>query len=145
MTDETTPALADPPIHQCPRPGSAIMPCCGRTPFEVPRVDGLTTEQYLVTCGELTDEDWQVWHAIHTVRINRAFDLAADSFTTAVQPFLNAFIVAADAIVTSLAEAYQLSIEKPSARRRRMKGARNAAEHSQPWAPGVITKKSRKR
>lgn len=70
MTDtETTPALADPPMHQCPRPGSAIMPCCGRTPFEVPRVDGLTTEQYLVTCGELTDEDWQVWHAIHSRRL----------------------------------------------------------------------------
>jgi hypothetical protein len=137
--------IADPPIHQCPDAGSAIMPCCGRTPFDVPRGDGLTTLPDLVTCGELTDEDWQIWHAIHVVRIDRAFDLAADSFTTAVQPFMNAFVVAAEAIVTALAEAYQLSIEKPSARRRRMKAARNAAEHSQPWAPGVITKKSRKR
>lgn len=141
MTEnETTPALADPPIHQCPRPGSAIMPCCGRTPFEVPRVDGLTTEQYLVTCGELTDEDWQVWHAIHTVRIHRDFDLALDAVRTVFRPYIDGLLSA----LKGVAAVLELGTTKAQ-RRATRKAQRNAAEYSQPWAPGVITRKSRKR
>lgn len=25
--------------HRCPLPGSGVMPCCGKTPFEVPPTD----------------------------------------------------------------------------------------------------------
>lgn len=37
--------------HQCPPEGSGIMPCCGRTPFEVPRTDRMTLDSDSVTCG----------------------------------------------------------------------------------------------
>lgn len=36
-------------IHSCPQSGSSIMPCCGRTPYEVPRTDRLTIDGR-VTC-----------------------------------------------------------------------------------------------
>jgi hypothetical protein len=38
--------------HLCP-PGddSGVMPCCGQTPFEVPRSDRITADKDLVTCG----------------------------------------------------------------------------------------------
>lgn len=141
MTDhEAIPALADSPIHQCPRPGSAIMPCCGRTPFEVPRMDRLTTESYLVTCGELTDEDWQIWHAIHTVRINRSFELAVDSVKTALQPFVDAMISALNQVAALIDYG-----STKAQRRAQRKAARNAAEYSQPWAPGAVKRKRRTR
>lgn len=163
MTDnETTPALADPPIHQCPRPGSAIMPCCGRTPFEVPRIDGLTTESYLVTCGELTDEDWRIWRMIHEIRSTGVDEISvewraaqernmaelSDAFAGAVEAVTAVFASFADSIaeaVTDLLGVYETALEKPAARRARLKAIRNALEYSQPWAPGVITRKSRKR
>jgi hypothetical protein len=37
--------------HRCPPGDSGIMPCCGRTPFEVPRSDRLTSDTSLTTCG----------------------------------------------------------------------------------------------
>jgi hypothetical protein len=37
--------------HACPPDGSGIMPCCGRTPFEVPRTDRMTLDPSLVTCS----------------------------------------------------------------------------------------------
>lgn len=37
-------------IHQCPPRGSGVMPCCGRTPFEVPRTDRMTIDG-IVTCN----------------------------------------------------------------------------------------------
>lgn len=37
-------------IHRCPIGDSSTMPCCGRTPFEVPRADRLTTVEEMVTC-----------------------------------------------------------------------------------------------
>ncbi len=37
-------------IHRCPWKGSGLMPCCGRTPFEVPRTDRMTVVYRLVTC-----------------------------------------------------------------------------------------------
>jgi hypothetical protein len=36
--------------HACPPDGSGLMPCCGRTPFEVSSMDRLTIEDRLVTC-----------------------------------------------------------------------------------------------
>lgn len=36
-------------VHQCPPDGSGIMPCCGRTPFEV-LADRMATDPALVTC-----------------------------------------------------------------------------------------------
>lgn len=36
--------------HRCPPKGSGLMPCCGRTPFEVPTWDRMTLDAALVTC-----------------------------------------------------------------------------------------------
>lgn len=38
-----------PPIHACPPEGSGVMPCCGKTPFEVPSIDRMTSTEE-VTC-----------------------------------------------------------------------------------------------
>lgn len=37
-------------VHRCPPEGSGLMPCCGRTPFEVPSSDRMTADAQLVTC-----------------------------------------------------------------------------------------------
>lgn len=38
--------------HLCPPDdGDGLMPCCGMTPFDVPRADRLALDQQLVTCG----------------------------------------------------------------------------------------------
>ena len=37
--------------HACPPLGSGSMPCCGRTPFEVPRSHRMAVDMDLVTCG----------------------------------------------------------------------------------------------
>lgn len=37
-------------VHQCPPRGSGVMPCCGRTPFEVPTWNRMTLDSLLVTC-----------------------------------------------------------------------------------------------
>ncbi len=41
------------------------MPCCGRTPFEVPRIDKMTTDSKLVSCT-LLHPDWTEcdWHGV---------------------------------------------------------------------------------
>lgn len=36
--------------HACPPTGSGVMPCCERTPFEVPRWHRMTLDPDLVTC-----------------------------------------------------------------------------------------------
>ena len=36
--------------HRCPPGREAVMPCCGRTPFEVPMTDRMTVDAKLVTC-----------------------------------------------------------------------------------------------
>lgn len=41
-----------PVIHLCPPKGSGEMPCCDRTPFEVPITDLMTLDVSVVTCGE---------------------------------------------------------------------------------------------
>ena len=37
--------------HRCPPDGEGTMPCCGRTPFEVPRSGRMTEDASLVNCG----------------------------------------------------------------------------------------------
>lgn len=37
--------------HACPADGAATMPCCGRTPLEVPMSEGITVDATLVTCA----------------------------------------------------------------------------------------------
>lgn len=42
--------------HRCPPQGEYLMPCCGLTPYEVPRTDRMTLARELVTCtGEKRD------------------------------------------------------------------------------------------
>jgi hypothetical protein len=36
--------------HRCPAKGEFLMPCCGLTPYEVPRTDRMTLAAELVTC-----------------------------------------------------------------------------------------------
>lgn len=37
-------------VHSCPPPGSGLMPCCGRSPFEMPRTDRLARHGEPTTC-----------------------------------------------------------------------------------------------
>jgi len=39
----------DSPVHRCPPSGSGVLPCCGKTPFEVIN-DRMTLFADLVTC-----------------------------------------------------------------------------------------------
>lgn len=38
-------------VHACPPDGSGLTPCCGRTPFELPRTDRISSEPAAVTCA----------------------------------------------------------------------------------------------
>lgn len=43
----------DPEItHLCPPSGEMRMPCCNKTPFDVPRTDHLTLMPEMVNCGQ---------------------------------------------------------------------------------------------
>ena len=37
-------------VHGCPPDGSGLTPCCGQTPFELPRTDRMATDPGFVTC-----------------------------------------------------------------------------------------------
>jgi hypothetical protein len=37
-------------VHGCPSDGSGLTPCCGRTPFELPPTDRITSNPAAVTC-----------------------------------------------------------------------------------------------
>lgn len=37
-------------VHLCPRTGYAVTPCCGKTPFELPRTDRMTNDADKATC-----------------------------------------------------------------------------------------------
>jgi hypothetical protein len=37
--------------HECPPDGQYVTPCCGLTPFELPRGDRITEDPALATCG----------------------------------------------------------------------------------------------
>ena len=45
----TMPVVPESPLHMCPDEGN-VMPCCGLTPFDVPRTDRVTINARLVTC-----------------------------------------------------------------------------------------------
>lgn len=47
----STESERDEVVHGCPDEGETVMPCCGRTPFEVPRWHRMTLDKELVTCG----------------------------------------------------------------------------------------------
>ena len=48
---EATVSIRREVTHRCPPEGSGVMPCCGRTPFEVSRRDRMTPYGDLVTCN----------------------------------------------------------------------------------------------
>lgn len=53
-------------IHKCPSEGNGgVMPCCGMTPFEVPRWHRLTLDPAAVSC----DNKWRLaeWQALPDV------------------------------------------------------------------------------
>lgn len=142
MTENTTPTLADPVIHECPTNGSSAMPCCGLLPFEVPTTDRITVNTGQVTCGALSAEDWEVWHAIHVSRTTSYYKLqqAANAFAVSLQPYFDAFIKALNGIAGFLdGQATKAQ------RRQHRKVVRNAAKYSQPWAPGALKKKRSRR
>lgn len=37
--------------HLCPPDGMQTTPCCGETPFDLPRTDRMTLDPSLVTCA----------------------------------------------------------------------------------------------
>ncbi|MEV5163882.1 hypothetical protein AB0K66_04540 [Streptomyces werraensis] len=51
MADETATETPAEVIHACPPDGSGLTPCCGRTPFELPRTDRISSEAP-TTCTE---------------------------------------------------------------------------------------------
>lgn len=44
-------------FHQAPAGGGGLMPCCGKTPFEVPGTDRMTGDPAAVTCAKMADPD----------------------------------------------------------------------------------------
>ncbi|MBP5913210.1 hypothetical protein F3K34_13305 [Streptomyces sp. LBUM 1486] len=48
--DTTAPADSE-TVHACPPDGSGLTPCCGRTPFELPRTDRISSEPAAITCA----------------------------------------------------------------------------------------------
>ena len=46
-----------PTVHAVPPFGSGVMPCCGRTLFEAPTDERMTTYEHLVTCAAKRDVD----------------------------------------------------------------------------------------
>ncbi len=40
--------------HKCPPVGTGVTPCCGKTLFELPRIDRITEHSRHVTCGQPT-------------------------------------------------------------------------------------------
>jgi hypothetical protein len=39
-------------VHATPRKGSSLTPCCGRSPFNLPRTDRISIDPFEATCGE---------------------------------------------------------------------------------------------
>lgn len=53
--DDAGPRAAPAPgevVHACPPDGGQRTPCCGETPFDLPRTDRVTDDPALVTCGK---------------------------------------------------------------------------------------------
>ncbi|NUP16619.1 MAG: hypothetical protein HOZ81_11020 [Streptomyces sp.] len=51
-------------VHAEPPTGSGLTPCCGRTPFELPRDHRMTNDSEQVTCSR-TPEPWALDHQVH--------------------------------------------------------------------------------
>lgn len=67
-------------IHECPEPGGGgLMPCCGRTPFEVPRSDRMTRDPGNVTCGWGTRWSGAGPHEGHTVTATDVWEWRTDA------------------------------------------------------------------
>ena len=49
-------AAAEATVHACPPLGQGVTPCCGKTPFELPRADRMTENLVDVTCGKRVAE-----------------------------------------------------------------------------------------
>jgi len=47
-----SPVVSTEIIHLCPQADSGITPCCGKTPFELPLTDRLSSNPNFVTCGK---------------------------------------------------------------------------------------------
>jgi hypothetical protein len=61
-----------PVVHRCPPKSWAVTPCCGRTPFELPRTDRMTVDSEQVTCSLPCSEcggSGEVW-TVHEDGIN---------------------------------------------------------------------------
>lgn len=56
MPVEDLHAFANSTVHRCPTGNAGLMPCCGRTPFELPRGDRLSEDPQAVTCTVLEEE-----------------------------------------------------------------------------------------
>lgn len=50
LADSQAPHLRE-LVHLCPPGDSGSTPCCGRTPFELPPYDRMTSDEKLVTCN----------------------------------------------------------------------------------------------
>ena len=53
----TPPPPSDAVVHASPEIGAAEMPCCGRSPFEVPMTDRVTLDPERVTCRKMPPSD----------------------------------------------------------------------------------------
>jgi hypothetical protein len=63
-------------VHEAPEDGRTVTACCGRTPFELPLTDRMTTQQHKVTCDPYAD--CRCGHGRHThVRYTGACGLCA--------------------------------------------------------------------
>lgn len=77
-TEKAQPAHPE-DIHACPpKNGGGLMPCCGRTPFEVSPWDRMTLEPMNVTCGEGTRWSGAGEHQGHTVTATDAWEDRVD-------------------------------------------------------------------
>lgn len=51
VAEDGYPAESYEVTHICPAAGTNVTPCCGKTPFELPRYHRLTSDPALVTCS----------------------------------------------------------------------------------------------
>ncbi|MBX7464922.1 hypothetical protein K1Y80_02350 [Streptomyces sp. MAG02] len=57
LADEMVFAPTSTTVHACPPDGSGLMPCCGRTPFELGALERLTEHGPAVTCPGTQEAD----------------------------------------------------------------------------------------
>ncbi|MEV5942705.1 hypothetical protein [Streptomyces sp. NPDC051994] len=57
LADETVLDTGRPTVHACPPDGTGLMPCCGRTPFELGELEQLSGHGPAVTCSGTQEAD----------------------------------------------------------------------------------------